>query len=107
MTENENSAARQHGNPEVRRPSGHGRLLPKVTFGLGAAVLAGAVAVTVPAAPAAAAAAGSATGTVTVTVGLGAVINVVAGTGMLQTTCCGSRLSAFIFPAEPGQRMPP
>lgn len=91
MTENENSVEPQTGKPEEPRSSGKVRLLPKVTFGLGAAVLAGAVVVTVPAAPVAAGAAG--TGTVTVTVGLGAVINAVTGTGMSQTTCCGDRLS--------------
>jgi len=102
MTENENRAAHQNGDLAERRSGGRARLLPQVTFGLGAAVLAGAVAVTVPAASAAGPAAGGASGTVTVTVGLGAVINAVAGTGMLQTTCCGGRLPALHIPGRAG-----
>jgi hypothetical protein len=85
MTANENSGAHQSGELEEQRLSGRVRLLPKVTFGLGAAVLAGVVVVTVPTAPTAAGAAG----TVTTTVGLGAVINAVTGNGIFQTTCCG------------------
>jgi hypothetical protein len=82
-------------------------LLPKVTFGLGAAALAGAMVVTVPAAPAAAGAAGSVT--VTVTVGLGAAINAVSATGLSITTCCGGHAdqSLFTFATEPGWRLPP
>jgi hypothetical protein len=93
MTENEKSAADQNAQPGERRSPGKAGLLPKVTFGLGTAVLAGAVAVAGPAAPAATGAAGTAT----VTVGLGAVINAITGTGMAQTTCCGGRLSAFLL----------
>ena len=87
MTENESSAEHQTAKPEERRSSVKVGLLPKVTFGLGAAVLAGAVAVTVPTAPAATGAAR----TVTVTVGLGAAINAVTGTSVAMTTCCGDR----------------
>ena len=87
MTENENIGEHQTGELEERRSSGKVRLLPKVTFGLGAAVLAGVVVVTVPAAPTAAGAAGN----VTTTAGLGAVINAVTGNGIFQTTCCGER----------------
>ena len=87
MTENENSGEHQSGELEERRLSGKIRLLPKVTFGLGAAVLAGVVVVTVPAAPTATGAAG----TLTTTAGLGAVINAVTGNGISQTTCCGER----------------
>jgi len=76
MTDNDNSAPHQ---------TGKARLLPKVTFGLGAAVLAGVVVVTVPAAPTATGAAG----TVTTTAALSAAINAVTGAGILQTTCCG------------------
>jgi hypothetical protein len=89
MTENENTVERQTGELEERRSSGKVRLLPKVTFGLSAAVLAGVVVVTVPAAPTATVAAG----TLTTTAGLGAVINAVTGNGIFQTTCCGGRES--------------
>jgi hypothetical protein len=88
MTGNENSVTRQTGELADQRPPGRAGLLPKVTFGLGAAVLAGVVTVAVPAAAPAAASAG---GSVSVTVGLGAVINAVTGTGLAQTTCCGGR----------------
>ena len=87
MTDNENSVAHQTGELEERRLPGKVRLLPKVTFGLGAAVLAGVVVVTVPTAPTATGAVGS----VTTTAGLGAVINAVTGNGIFQTTCCGGR----------------
>jgi hypothetical protein len=43
MTENDNSVAHQAGKAGEQRSSGRVRLLPKVTFGLGAAVLAGVV----------------------------------------------------------------
>ena len=76
MTDNDHSAPHQ---------TGKALLLPKVTFGLGAAVLAGVVVVTVPAAPVAVGAAG----TVTTTAALGAAINAVTGNGIFQTTCCG------------------
>lgn len=85
MTDNDNSVAQQTGIAGEQRPSGKARLLPKVTFGLGAAVLAGVVVVTVPTAPTATGAAGR----TTTTVGLGAVINSVTGNGIFQTTCCG------------------
>jgi hypothetical protein len=75
MNEDDNSVAHQ---------AGMARLLPKATFGLGAAVLAGVAVVTVPA-PAAAGAAG----TVTTTAALGAVINAVTGNGIFQTTWGG------------------
>jgi hypothetical protein len=80
-------------------------LLPKVTFGLGAAALAGAMVVTVPAASATTGAAGS----VAVTVGLGAAINAVSATGLSITTCCGGHAdqSLFTFATEPGWRLPP
>jgi hypothetical protein len=87
MTENENSGAHQIGELGEQRASGKVRLLPKVTFGLGAAVLAGVVVVTVPSASTVTGAAGS----VTTTVGLGAVINAVSGNSMFLTTCCGER----------------
>jgi hypothetical protein len=91
MTGNENSAQRQAGRVEERQSSAMARLLPKVTFGLGAAVLAGVVVVTVPVAP-------SATGVtdhgVTTTSGLGAAINAVIGITPFQTTCCGGRQPA-------------
>ncbi len=87
MTENESSVEHQTAKPEERRSSGQVGLLPKVTFGLGAAVLAGAMVVTVPTAPAATGAAR----TVTVTVGLGAAINALTGTSVSMTTCCGDR----------------
>lgn len=67
--------------------SGKARLLPKVTFGLGAAVLAGVVVVTVPTAPA-----------VPTTAGLGAVINAITGNSLFQTTCCGSPASLLQIP---------
>ena len=89
MTENENSVAHPTGELEERRSPGKVRLLPKVTFGLGAAVLAGVVVVTVPTASTAT----GATGTVSTTAGLGAVINAVTGNGIFQTTCCGGRAS--------------
>jgi hypothetical protein len=91
MTDNKNGVERQTGELEERRSSGKLRLLPKVTFGLGAAVLAGVTVVTVPAAPTAA----GATVTVTTTAGLGAVINAVTGNGIFQTTCCGGKASAL------------
>lgn len=69
-------------------------LLPKVTFGLGAAALAGAMVVTVPAATAATGAAGS----VTVSVGLGAPINAVSAAGLYITTCCGGRQPELLIP---------
>jgi len=86
MTENDNSVAHPAGQAEEQRSPGKARLLPKVTFGLGAAVLDGVVVVSVPAAGA---------GTVTTTAGLGAVINAVTGNGIFQTTCCGERGSLF------------
>ena len=94
MTENENSAQHQTGELEERPSSGKVRLLPKVTFGLGAAVLAGVVVVTVPTAPAVVGAAG----TVSTTAGLGAVINAVTGNGIFQTTCCGGQNYILPFP---------
>lgn len=94
MIDNENSIERQAGELDELRSSGRARLLPRVTFGLGAAVLAGVVVVTVPAAPTAAGAAG----TVTTTVGLGAVINGVTGNGIFQTTCCGGWSSTLQVP---------
>jgi hypothetical protein len=87
MTEKISSGEHQTATPGERRSPGKFGLLPKVTFGLGAAALAGAVVVTVPAAPAANGAAGTAT--VTVHVGLGAAINAVTGTSVSITTCCG------------------
>jgi hypothetical protein len=93
MTENENSAEYQAGELEERRPSGKVRLLPKVTFGLGTAVLAGVVVVSVPTTTTATAPATGAAGAVATTVGLGAVINAVTGNGIFQTTCCGGRAS--------------
>ena len=89
MTEKINSGEHPTAKPGERRSPGRFGLLPKVTFGLGAAALAGAVVVTVPSAPAATGAAGG--GTVTVTVGLGAAINAVTGTSVSITTCCGGR----------------
>jgi hypothetical protein len=84
MTGNENSTEHPAGGTEERRPPGKARLLPKVTFGLGAAVLAGVVVVTVPASATAAGAAGI----VTTTAGLGAPINAVTGPSLFLTTCC-------------------
>ena len=86
MTENENSAERQTGELDQRRQSARARLLPKVTFGLSAAVLALAVVVAVPIAPSAVGAAGQ---RVMTTVGLDAVINSVVSSP--QTTCCGEK----------------
>jgi hypothetical protein len=98
MTENENSMSPPTGEAEEQRSPAKARLLPKVTFGLGAAVLAGVVVVSVPTAPAAT----GATGSVTTTVGLGAVINAVTGNGIFQTTCCGEQPPIFPFPVESG-----
>jgi hypothetical protein len=86
-----------------RRPaSGAAWLLPKVTFGLGTAVLAGVVVVSVPAAPAFLTSADAPTVTaaravapsgvghqVITTAGLGAAINAVAVSLARETTCCG------------------
>lgn len=85
------------GEFEKRRSVAKARLLPKVTFGLGAAVLAGVVVVTVPAASTTT----GATGSTTTTVGLGAVINAITGNGILQTTCCsdGVRLNTDFGPS--------
>ena len=86
MTGNEDSAKRPAGELDERPPRGLARLLPTVTFGLSAAVLAGVVVVTVPAAPSTA---GQAAPQVMTTAGLGAVINVVTGSAARETTCCG------------------
>jgi hypothetical protein len=85
MTEIENNITHQFGKAEERRSPGKVGLLPKVTFGLGAAVLAGVAVVSVPAAPTATGVAA----TVTTTAGLGAVINGVTGNAIFLTTCCG------------------
>jgi hypothetical protein len=98
MTENDNSVAQQTSNAGEQRSSGKARLLPKVTFGLGAAVLAGVVVVTVPVTTTAVGAAG----TLTTTAGLGAAINAVTGNGIFQTTCCGDILFPFKFAPEQG-----
>jgi hypothetical protein len=86
MTRNEESAQLPPGELDERQRRGMIRLLPKVTFGLSAAVLAGVVVVTVPAAPSAV---GEAAPQVMTTAGLGAVINVVTGSAARETTCCG------------------
>jgi hypothetical protein len=74
------------GNENGPQESGMARLLPRVTFGLSAAVLAGVVAVSIPVA-------GTADGTgpqvVVTTAGLNAAINAVAGPATKETTCCG------------------
>ena len=103
MTEKISSGEHQTAKPGER--PGKVGLLPKVTFGLGAAALAGAMVVTVPAASATTGAAGS----VAVTVGLGAAINAVSATGLSITTCCGGHAdqSLFTFATEPGWRLPP
>jgi len=75
------------GETGHRAPSGAARLLPKVTFGLGAAVLAGVVIVSVPTVPPAARSAGQPV--VATTAGLGAPLNAV-GASELETTCCGN-----------------
>lgn len=66
------------------------RLIPKVTFGLGAAILAGVVVVSV--APSASAGAAGAERVVT-TGALSGAINAAGGVGMAgaQTTCCGDK----------------
>ena len=94
MKETENSVAYRTGELAERRSSGKVRVLPRVTFGLGAALLAGVVVVTVSPAPTATGAAA----TVATTAGLGAAVNAVTGNGMLLTTCCGSVASALQVP---------
>jgi hypothetical protein len=68
------------GQPEPARAASMARLLPSVTFGMRAAVLAGVVVASVPAVASAAAP--------TVTAGLSGPITQV--TGMGWTTCCGN-----------------
>jgi hypothetical protein len=70
---------------EESRPSSGARLLPHVTFGVGAAILAGVMVVSVPVTPPAA---GAATQRAVTTAALGAAINV-AGIHTALTTCCG------------------
>jgi hypothetical protein len=88
MTGYENSAGQPApagaGSVE-RKADGAARLLPRVTFGLGAAVLAGVVAVSVPVAPAGATEA--AAQQLVTTAGLDAAINGI--TPLSLTTCCG------------------
>jgi hypothetical protein len=64
------------------------RLFPKVTFGLGAAVLAGVMVVLVPAEAHPNVPAG---GHVITTIALDAVINAAAGIAAYETTCCAIR----------------
>ncbi|HEY6789955.1 MAG TPA: hypothetical protein VI365_21860 [Trebonia sp.] len=69
-----------------RHPVGRPQLIQKVAFGLGAAVLAGAVVVAIPAGTTSRAAAG---GPVLTSISLGAAINSLAGEHAAETTCCG------------------
>ncbi len=102
MTEIENNITHQTSKAEEQRSPGKVGLLPKVTFGLGAAVLAGVAVVSVPAAP-------TATGTaatVTTTAGLGSAINAVTGNAIFLTTCCG-RASVRQIPDWAGRALTP
>jgi len=92
MAENESSTQPRILADEQRQPSSMARLFPKVTFGLGAAVLTGVMVVTVPVAPVGASATSAPSQRITTTVGLGAVINAVAGSTAYETTCCGDKL---------------
>jgi len=81
-----NSAAEQHSSQEEERhhpASGPARMVPRVTFGLGVAVLTGLAVVTV--APTSLA---SSTEHIVTTHALGAAINH-AGPAPMETTCCG------------------
>jgi hypothetical protein len=69
-----------------RHQAGRPQLIQKVAFGLGAAVLAGAVVVAIPAGTTSRAAAG---GPVLTSVSLSAAINGFAGEHAAETTCCG------------------
>jgi hypothetical protein len=68
-----------------RHPAGRPQLIQKVAFGLGAAVLAGAVVVAIPAGTTSRAAGGL----VLTSVSLSAAINGFAGEHAAETTCCG------------------
>ncbi len=68
-----------------RHPAGRPQLIHKVAFGLGAAVLAGAVVVAIPVGTTSRAAGGH----VLTSVSLGAAINGLAGEQAAETTCCG------------------
>jgi hypothetical protein len=85
-----NSAREQRTSQEEdrRRPAGPARLVPRVTFGLGVAVLTGLAVVTVPPDPTATASEHSVT-----TTALGAAINEVVPSIPL-TTCCGDKKPA-------------
>lgn len=103
MTRSDNDT--QHRAADAgRRPSpGAAWLLPKVTFGLGTAVLAGVVVVSVPATPAFLAMPDTSAVTavwavvppavgrqvIMTTAGLGAAINAAAVSAARETTCCG------------------
>jgi hypothetical protein len=87
MNTSDSGPAHQAGEAGPRAPSGAARLFPKVTFGLGAAVLAGVVVVSVPPVPLAARAAGQPV--MATTAGLGPAINAV-GASAIETTCCGN-----------------
>jgi len=88
MSCNRNGAPGRCDQPADARPASGGRLLPKVTFGLSAAILAGVVVVAVtPAAPAGAAAPES----VMATAGLSGAFGGPGGfstTLPMQTACC-------------------
>jgi len=74
---------------EYRRASGASRLLPTVSFGLRAAVLAGVVAVSLPAPGITSATAGRVVAPAATTVALSGAINMVSNN--VNTTCCGSK----------------
>jgi hypothetical protein len=95
MATSDNDGRFQGEDAGGRRPSGAARLLPRVTFGLGTAVLAGVAIVSVPAAAPAAGLAGQPAMT---TAGLGAAVNV-AGSAVAETTCCGDRALRAHLPA--------
>jgi hypothetical protein len=83
----EQEMGKHNGHRDERhRPAGGARLLPRVTFGLGVAVLTGAVVVSASPAPRAAGAEH-----VMTTTALGAVINEAGAAGIpTLTTCCGN-----------------
>jgi hypothetical protein len=102
MSRSDNDIQHRAADAGRRPPPGAAWLLPKVTFGLGTAVLAGVVVVSVPASPALLTRADAPAVTavravvpagvghqVITTVGLGAAINAVAVSVARETTCCG------------------